>query len=320
MRHGQAKSPMSAAAARSDGLRRWASYASLALALVMLFVKGAAWLLTGSVALLASAVDAAVDLAASAATVIAVHYARRPADREHRYGHGKAEAVSALLQAVFLAGAAVTLLGEAVQRFLVPHPVAALDAGLAVIAVSLCATLALVAFQTYVVKRTDSQAIGADFIHYSTDVLINVMALAALGLIRLTGWQQFDPIFAIAMACYLLFSGWRIARTAFAVVLDRELPEPERRRIERTILAEPLVKGLHDLRTRSAGDRIFVEFHLELDHGLTVAQGHTVADRVERAVRGLFPSAEVLAHQEPAGIVDERIDQRIAPESRRDGS
>jgi cation diffusion facilitator family transporter len=237
--------------------------------------------------LLTSVVDSAVDLVASIVTLIGVRYAQQPPDREHRFGHGKAESLSALLQSVFLAGAAVTLIGEAVQRFLVPHPLTELETGLAIIGLSLAATVGLVTFQTYVVKRTGSQAIAADRAHYATDIAINVAVLVALGLTKVTGYERLDAIFAIGIAIYILISAWQIAEGAFAVLLDRELPDEARGRIKDIVKGHVGVRGLHDLRTRHAGDRVFVEFHLEIDPR---------------------PSA---SHQEPAGIRDERLDDVV---------
>ncbi len=299
------------AANRADVLCRWASYTSLCLAVTMFIAKMTAWLLTGSVALLASVADAGVDLAGALATLVAIHYARRPPDRGHRFGHGKAESLAAALHAVFLAGAAVTLIGEAVQRFLVPHPLAELDTGLALIAASLVATLAMVAFETYVLKYAKSQAIAASRAHYIADIVINFVVLVALGLTILTGWHRLDAGFAIGLAVFILLSAWWIAKEAFAVLLDHELPNEDRRRIREAVLSQDQVRGLHDLRTRNAGDRIFVEFHLELDPRISLEDGHAIADRVERAVRAVFPAAEVLAHQEPADVADDRLDHRL---------
>jgi ferrous-iron efflux pump FieF len=296
---------------QAAGLRRAASYAGLCLAVVMFIAKMTAWLITGSVALLTSVADAGVDLVGSFATVLAVRYARHPPDRAHRFGHGKAESLSALLQAVFLAGAAVTIVADATYRFFVPHSLAQLGTGFVVVAASLAATLALIAFETYVLKHGSSQAIAASRAHHFADVLISLVVLMALGLTILTGWDRFDPIFAISLAAYIFFSAWRIAQQAFAVVLDRELPSADRQRIREAVLSHAQVRGLHDLRTRSAGDRLFVEFHLELDPRISVEEGHLIADQVEQAVRAAFPTAEVLTHQEPAGIADERLDDRV---------
>jgi cation diffusion facilitator family transporter len=290
-------------------LRRIASWVSLGSAVVLVIVKFAAWLMTGSVALLTSAVDALVDVGASAVTFVGVRYAERPADLEHRFGRGKGEAVAAFVQGMFLAGAAVVLAAESVQRFISPVGLTALHVGLWVIVASLIAAIGLVAMQTWVVRRTGSTAIAADRAHYLTDVAVNVAVLAALGIAHSTGWMRADPLFALAISGYMLWNAWDIARGALAQLLDRELPQDERRRIEHAVLACPGVRGIHDLRTRDAGDRVFVEFHLEVDGFLPVEEGHAIADKAEAAVKGLFPRrAEVTAHIEPAGINDERLD------------
>lgn len=292
-------------------LRRWASFASLALAVAMVALKTAAWLLTGSVALLTSVVDAVVDLLASTATMVGVWYAQRPPDRSHRFGHGKAESLAALLQAVFLAGAGLALVGEAAQRLLSPQPLAELEVGLAMVVASLVAVSALVLFQSYVLKRTGSQAIAADRAHYTADILVNVAVLAALGVTKLSGSTLVDPLFGAGIALYMLWTAWKVAKEAAIVLLDRELPDTDRQRIKDVVLAHKQARGLHDIRTRDAGDRRFVELHLEVDGHLSVAEGHRIADEVERAVRAALPDAEVIVHQEPAGIHDERLDDRI---------
>ena len=306
-----AGAPRTTEASRNAALRRWASYASLTFAVVMLAVKAAAWLLTGSVALLTSLVDAAVDLLASTATMIGVRYAQQPPDREHRFGHGKAEALTALLQAVFLAGAAVALVGEAIRRLVSPRPLTELEIGLAMVAISLTAVSALVCFQGYVVRRTESHAIAADRTHYSSDILVSLGVLAALGVTKLAGFDAADLLFGAAIALYMLWNANRTARNAAAVLLDRELPDEDRQRIKEAVLAQKGAHGLHDLRTRHAGDRRCAEFRLEVDSDLTVAHAHRIAGAVERAIRAALPDAEVIIHQEPAGIHDERLDDRI---------
>jgi cation diffusion facilitator family transporter len=270
--------------------------------------------MTGSVALLTSAVDALVDAGASAVTFAGVRYAERPADLDHRFGHGKGEAIAAFVQGLLLAGAAVVLAAESIQRLIFPVELTALDVGLWVIVASLIATIGLVAMQTWVVRRTGSTAIAADRAHYLTDIAVNVAVLAALGIARITGWVHADPLFALAISGYMLWNAWEIARGALVQLLDRELPQEERRRIERSVLACPGVRGIHDLRTRDAGDRVFVEFHLEVDRFLPVEQGHAIADKAEAAVAGQFSRrAEVTAHIEPAGIDDERLDEKVLP-------
>ncbi|HJU19204.1 MAG TPA: cation diffusion facilitator family transporter [Stellaceae bacterium] len=295
----------------NKALRRLATYASIANAIVLIGAKIFAWLATGSLALLTSVVDAGVDLAASAGTFVGVRYAQQPPDLEHRFGHGKAESLTAALQAVFLAGSAVVLIAEAVDHLITPQALDHLAIGLGVIAASIVVTGGLVLFQGHVVRRTRSEAISADQAHYRADIVMNIAVLAALILTKLTGWQRFDPLFALGIAGYMAWSAWRVARRATDVLLDRELPDADRQRIEEIVRRDSRARGIHDLRTRHAGDRLFIEFHLEIDGQLTIEQGHEIADSLEGAVRAAYPMAEVIVHEEPAGIADERLDDRV---------
>jgi ferrous-iron efflux pump FieF len=294
-------------------LRQFASRTSLGVAVILVVVKLAAWIVTGSVALLASAVDALVDTGASLATYFGVRYAERPPDQDHRFGHGKGEAIAGFTQSTFLAGAAVVLAFQSLERLFLPHPTESLDIGAWVIAGSLLAATALVAMQTWVVRKTGSTAIAADRAHYMTDVAVNAGVLVALGVTRFTGWERADPLFALVISGYMLWNARHIAKEALTQLLDRELPTDDRRHIEGVVRGCAGVRNLHDLRTRYAGDRIFVEFHLEVDEQLTVKQGHAIGDLAEAAVVDLLPGVvEVTAHLEPFGIDDDRLDDRVA--------
>jgi ferrous-iron efflux pump FieF len=294
--------------------RRLASQVSLVVAVILVVVKLVAWIVTGSVALLSSAIDALVDTAASLATFFGVRYAERPPDDDHRFGHGKGEAVAGFTQATLLAGAALALAAQSVERLFSPQPIQLIGLGLGVILASLIAASGLVIMQTVVVRRTGSTAIAADRAHYLTDIAVNLTVLAALGVTRLTCWERTDPIFALAISAYMLWTSRGIALDALKQLLDHELSSEERQRISDAVLACPNVRGLHDLRTRHAGDRIFVEFHLEVDGGLTIDKAHDIGDAAEASVEMLFPSVvEVTAHLEPAGIEDERLDDRVRP-------
>jgi ferrous-iron efflux pump FieF len=298
---------------RSDsGLRQVASRVSLIVAACLVTVKFAAWLATGSVALLASAVDALVDTGSSLVTYFGVRYAGRPPDWDHRFGHGKGEAIAGFTQATFLAGAAVVLAIQSIERFIFPEPFAALDVGIVVIVCSLIAATALVVMQTWVVRKTGSTAIAADRAHYMTDIVVNAGVLAALGCGKLTGWERADPAIAFVIAGYIMWNARHIASEVLTQLLDRELPEEDRQRIRTVVLACPGVSAVHDLRTRFAGDRRFVEFHLEVDGNLRVTEGHAIGDAAETAVENLLlGTVEVTAHLEPFGIDDERLDDLV---------
>ena len=298
---------------RHGGLRRLASWTSLVVSIILVVIKLAAWVATGSVALLTSAIDALVDTASSIATFVGVRYAERPPDHDHRFGHDKGEAIAGFTQAIFLAGAAMVLAFQSVERLFFPEDLTDLNIGLATVSVSLVAAAGLVILQTWVVRKTGSTAIAADRAHYLTDVAVNLAVLAALAVTRSTGWQRADPVFAIVISAYMLWNGSRIALHALRQLLDRELPDIERARISKAVLACADVQGVHDLRTRQAGDRVFIEFHLEVNGHYTVERGHAICDLSEAAVRKLFmETVEVNAHLEPAGIDDDRLDDRVA--------
>ena len=300
-------------AAHDRALRRLAAWAALVVAIVLVALKLAAWIATGSVALLSSAIDALVDMASSIVTFIGVRYAERPPDHDHRFGHGKGEAVAGFTQATVLTGAALVLAFQSAERLIFPEQIEQIGVGIAVILVSLAAAIGLVLVQTWVVRQTSSTAIAADRAHYLTDIAVNLAVLSALGVTRATGWERADPAFALAIAGYMLWSSYKIAMDVLEQLLDRELPHEERERIKETLLACPGVQGVRDLRTRHAGDRSFVELHLEVEGHITVEEGHAICDKGEAAIKQLFPApVEITAHLEPAGIDDDRLDHLIA--------
>lgn len=300
------------AIAAAPGLKRLSIAVTLTLATLLALAKFAGWLLTGSMALLGSAIDAVVDAGASIVTLLGVNYAQRPPDPDHRFGHGKGEAVAAFTQAAFLAGAAATLTFQSIQRLIFPTPIESLEIGVWIIAVSLVAACGLVAMQSYVVRQTGSTAIKADRAHYATDIAFNSAVLIGLGVTGWTGWTRADPIFALGIAAYMLWSAHGIVGDALAQLLDRELPSEDRQRIKNAVRACDGVRDIHDLRTRFSGDRTFVEYHLEVDPRATVVEGHAISDATEAAVQSLLPGAvEATAHVEPYGIRDERLDDVV---------
>ena len=302
--------------ARARSLNALSTRVTLFVAVLLVAVKLAAWLVTGSMSLLASAVDGVVDTGASVVTLLGVHYAQQPPDREHRFGHGKGEAVAAFTQGSFVAGAAFLLIFQSIGRLAFPAPLEALGIGVWVIAASLLVVCALIAMQGWVVGQTGSTAIAADRAHYMTDAAVNIAVLVALLVTKVTGWVRADPAFALAISAYMLWNAYRIAGNAMEQLLDRELPSEDRRRIKEAVRACAGVRDIHDLRTRFSGDRTFVEYHLEVDPGLTVDAGHAIGDATESAVQKLLPgTVEATAHIEPHGIEDERLDDAVAQKS-----
>ena len=289
------------------GLMRVAAIASVSVALVLIVTKFAAWIMTDSVSLLSTLIDSFLDAAASILNLIAVHHALQPADREHRFGHGKAEPLASLAQSAFICGSAVFLLIEAGQRIAHPREIANTDIGYAVMVFSIVLTVILVGFQRYVVKKSGSVAIDADSLHYQTDVLINLGVMVSLFLSSSLGWQYADPLIAVLIAFYIVKGAWGIGNTALAILMDRELEDADRQKIRDIVMAHSEVKGLHDLRTRSSGINSFIQFHLELDGEMKLRDAHEISEQVELELMDAFPNAEVIIHEDPEGVEEARV-------------
>jgi len=278
----------------------------MAVAIVLIIAKTVAWVITDSVSVMSSMLDSLLDLAASMVNWLAVRHALTPADREHRFGHGKAEPLAGLAQAAFITGSAVLLGLEAIHRLAQPQPVVNGEVGIAVMVASIVVTLLLVVFQRRVIKLSGSLAISADAVHYRSDMVLNVSVIASLFLSKRFGLPALDPLFALAIAGYILYSAWNIVQAALDRLMDRELPDRDRARIRDIALRHSEIRAVHDLRTRSAGLDVFIQIHLEMDGGMTLQRSHEIADDVEQNILREFPNAEVIIHQDPAGIEEPR--------------
>jgi ferrous-iron efflux pump FieF len=296
--------------AEAGRLLRLATHLSVCVALILIVAKAYAWWMTDSVAILASLVDSLMDAGASLLNLFAVRYALAPADASHRWGHGKAEAIAGLGQGVFILGSGFFLVSEAVNRLMNPAPVTAFSVGIGVMVLTIVLTAALVAVQSSVIRRTRSAAIRADSLHYRADLLTNAAVLAALVLAHF-GWPGVDPLFALAVAAYTLKAAWDIIRDALSELLDQELPETRRQEIIAVASGHPQVRGVHDLRTRSAGRVDFIELHLELDDHMPLMVAHEVSDAVEEALVELIPHADVMIHLDPVSLSEELLDDKI---------
>jgi ferrous-iron efflux pump FieF len=279
-------------------LLRLATGASVATAAVLIAAKLAAWLLTGSVSVLASLVDSLMDAAASMVNLVAVRYSLEPADEEHRFGHGKAESLAGLAQATFIAGSAVFLMLHAVDRLLHPRPLQDVGVGVVVMVFAIAATLILLLVQRYAIRHTGSTAIRADSLHYRSDLLVNASIILAL-VLEARGWTGLDPLFALGIALYILYSAWHIGHEAFQLLMDRELPEELQESVRNAALDHPRVLGIHDLRTRQSGQTRFVQLHIELDAAMPLTEAHAIADDIEAAIHAELPGADVIIHQDP---------------------
>lgn len=296
---------------KNGRLMRRATYAAVVTAVTLIAIKSVAFYLTGSVAMLGTLMDSLLDGAASLLNLVAVGHSLTPADDEHRFGHGKAEALAGLGQSIFIFASAGYIVVEAVTRFFAPEPVENSGIGIAVTIAAIIITLALVAFQRRVVAQTNSLAIEADSTHYRGDLFMNLSVLAALALSGLFGVNWADPFFGIAIATLIGISAVQIAYGAYNQLMDRELSDDERERIKAIALSHPEAINIHDLRTRTSGTRSFIQFHLELDSSISLMNAHRISDDVEARIMEAFPDAEVIIHQDPAGIEDLTRLQRV---------
>ena len=262
-------------------------------------LKATVWLSTGSVSLLAGLIDSLMDAAASIINLFAVGYALKPADKEHRFGHGKAEALAGLAQSAFITGSAVLVLLQGINRLLHPEPLETAWAGIAVMVFSIVATLGLLVIQKHVITRTNSTAVGADSLHYRSDLLLNLSIIAALLLAQL-GIQRADALFGLGIALFIGYGAVRIGLDAIQILMDHELPDEVRAEALRIARAVPDVIDVHDLRTRESGQHWFMQLHLELPATLTLADAHARGEQVRLAIMERFPQADVLVHKDPA--------------------
>ena len=261
-----------------------AAIAATAMASLLLLIKIFAWWYTGSVSILAALVDSLVDIGASLTNLLVVRYSLQPADDNHSFGHGKAESLAAI------------------QHLISPTPMTDPGVGVIVTIVALICTIILVSFQRWVVRRTQSQAVRADMLHYQSDVMMNGAILLALGL-SWYGWHRADALFALGIGIYILYSALRMGYEAVQSLLDRALPDEERQEIIDIVTSWPGVSGAHDLRTRQSGPTRFIQIHLEMEDSLPLVQAHMVADQVEQAILRRFPGSDVIIHQDPCSVV-----------------
>ncbi|MBP8233706.1 MAG: cation diffusion facilitator family transporter [Rhizorhabdus sp.] len=278
-----------------------AGMASVSVATTLILLKGYASWQTGSAAVLGSLADTVLDLIASLVTLYSVRLAATPADRQHRFGHGKAEAIAAFFQVVLISLSAFWIIVHSVQQLAAGESPANAMAGIWVSIVALFLTLALVSYQRRVIARTGSVAIGTDAIHYQSDLLLNAAVITALLIEAKLGLAGADAMAGVAIGLWLLYGAYGASREAIDQLMDREWPEERRRAFIAVAERHPELHGIHDLKTRTAGHKDFVQFHVWVDPDMTVGEAHRVMDEVEAKLRDAFPGVEVLIHPDPAG-------------------
>ena len=286
-------------------LNRSAAFASISVAALLVALKGwAAWS-TVSTAMLGSLADTLLDLVASLATLAGVWVAAQPADEAHRFGHGKAEALAAMFQVVLISISALGLALRAAEQMIGGGRIAAAGEGIVVSLIAMAATLALLGWQRHVIRRTGSLAIATDHVHYQSDLLLNLAVIAALALDQYGGIAGADPVFGLIIALWLGWGAWRASTRAIEQLMDREWAEEKRERFIKVLGRHPELRGVHDLRTRTSGNRDFVQFHVWVDPAMSIRDAHRVMDEIEAKLHAEFPGVEILIHPDPEGLVDE---------------
>jgi len=281
---------------------RLATYASVTTALLLIFIKVVAWARTDSVSILASLLDSTLDIVASIMIAAAVIIAQRPPDKEHRFGHGKAEPLAALAQSIFIAGSAFYLIIYSLERIWQPEKIANADSAVLYMGFTLFMTLMLIGFQRFVIYKTESTAIRADSLHYISDVASNLVVIVALWFSHI---EWVDPVLGLLIAMLILRSAFKIAQDSGNQLLDRELPDDLRQQVQEIILSTPKVKGFNDLRTYQSGPTRFVQFDLELEDTISLKEAHNITEAVTTNLKKFDPDLDVMIHQEPVSLKDD---------------
>ena len=292
-------------------LKKQAAIGSIVLAVTLITIKSLGVFYSGSLSVFSSMVDSLSDLVASSVTFIAIRFSARPASSSHRYGFGKAEALSALVQSAFIGGSGFFIIYDGINRILRPHPQIHSETAIAVMLVSLVLTLCLIVFQRYVAAKTGSRAIKADSAHYAVDVVTNLSIILTLLAVNIFHIDWFDTAAAFFFSSYLLWSSYRLILDALTMIMDKELGEDIRENIKKIVLSCEHIQGLHDLRTRDLGSFYMFELHLELDGSLPLSLAHQYSDIVEQELQKAYPHAQIIIHQDPAGLRENRLDDQI---------
>jgi ferrous-iron efflux pump FieF len=281
-----------------------AALASVAMATFLLALKSFAAWHTGSVAMLGSLADTALDLLASLVTLYGVRLAATPADSDHRFGHGKAEALAALFQVGLITASAVGIAWRAIMALGSERATQDAEFGIGVSIVAIAATVVLLWYQRRIIRETGSVAIMADNVHYQSDVLLNGSVIVALVLDQYFGLTRADPIFGIVIALWLAWGAFQASSNAIDQLMDKEWSDDQRAAFLDVAARQPGLRGIHDFRTRRSGSHDFAQFHMEVDRNLTVGAAHDLVEAVEMNLKTAFPKVEVLIHLDPEGHVD----------------
>lgn len=286
---------------RYKRLVTFAGYASTCTAIILICIKAFAWLYSGSSTIFASLVDSALDLCASGLNLLAIKYSILPKDDDHKYGHGKAESLAGLLQAAFICGSAIFVIMHGISRVVNVSPIEHVSTSIVITIISVVLTIILVSFQTYVVKKTKSNAVLSDLLHYKSDVILNISVLLSLGFMSFNIFIM-DGIFTIGIGIYILISAIHIAKLSTDILLDHNLPEKEEEEIIDLAISVPGITSIHDLRTRKAGATYFIQMHLDLDSKMSLQEAHDITEKIEEAIESKYSPADIIIHMEPIEV------------------
>ena len=279
----------------------WGPYCALVGVTFLIIIKTYAYYQSGSTAMLATLVDSVVDLAVSFMLFFAVKISLKPADDDHRDGHGKAEAIASLIQGAFMTGAGIFLAFEATRKFLHPVPVQNHELAIGVAFCAVVVSIIIIAVQKHSLNHVKSLAVEADYHHYKTDIFLNGSVIIALAVGLYGGPFWLDPILAILMAGYFLWTAFSIIENSVDVLMDRELPEPVRQKIMDIVRHHQEIHGVHDLRTRQSGMKMHISFDVELDPHMSLQAAHDIVRGLDHEILAHYPQAEVLIHMDPVG-------------------
>jgi cation diffusion facilitator family transporter len=283
-----------------------ATVASMATAAVIIIAKMIAWIATDSSSVLASLIDSLLDIISSFINFIAARYAMQPPDSEHRFGHGKAEDLAVLVQSSFFIISGIFVTTIAIKKIIVPQEIDNSQLGVWLVVFSLVISVLLMLYQTYVIKRTSSNIVRADRLHYFTDFFTNGAVIVSLFFSIFLKSKIIDPIFAIMIAIYMLYEASKLFKEAFRNLMDHEFTEADKKSLQQIIISHKDVKGFHDLKTRHSGSKPIIQFHLEMDGKVSLYKAHAIAEAVESLVKQKFKNAEVIIHQDPEGVNEKR--------------
>ncbi len=288
---------------QAETLLKRATTASVSVAILLIAIKTWGYVESGSVAIFGTLLDSVMDSLSSIIIFAAVRFPMVPADEDHRFGHGKAEAIARLIQAFVIGATSLLLIYEVVDKIVTPQSIVKPELGIGVIIASIALTISLVMYQQYVKRQTGSVAIEADAMHYAGDILLNLGVVVALVLGGTFNMVYADPFFGAVAAAYLLYSAYQVFVASTDVLMDKEMSDEDRAKIAEIAYSDERVKDIHELRTRRSGLNIFIQFHMGLEEGISLYDAHEISDQVEDKIMKAYPNAEVFIHADPIEVI-----------------